>query len=316
MYHVVSDLETMYPSLDMVERPKYCFPEIPLTASENEDTTIPRICVAPTIEQCLTGIGLMGRFRRCLEANEDARDYSVDGNEVYPILVVEFSDDNDWYHPTKEQVPDVETTGEIWSLHPLKVIRSEIRWMSPESIVWDPKDNSVCKSVRFVTDLEGKDHPWLNGKGHPLESSEDEDEPWCGNMGGMSASVVDQFKFWEGRIVRQPVFAVPVDNAYALCYPIGGQQIPYKPGVPWPVRTAIKDLRRYTGCRDSGGRELYESMPVMHDGRIRCITASNGAFGVSWYDIKGHADQFIPFCGMKKTADGWLAEVTADLRKK
>ena len=23
MYHVVSDLETMYPSLDMVERPKY-----------------------------------------------------------------------------------------------------------------------------------------------------------------------------------------------------------------------------------------------------------------------------------------------------
>ena len=110
MFHVVANIDSRFPSLmaalavynyDTPVRPEKIFSAMP-----GEDAETPRICVAPTIEQCITGIGLLGRFRRCLEANEDAKSYATMGREVYPILVLQFADDLPYYTPTSEQVPD------------------------------------------------------------------------------------------------------------------------------------------------------------------------------------------------------------------
>ena len=68
MYHVVANLEERFHSaeeaLKYYNRPVQ--PYIPMSRMKHEDSSIPRICVAETVEDCLMGIGLLGRFRRCL----------------------------------------------------------------------------------------------------------------------------------------------------------------------------------------------------------------------------------------------------------
>ena len=78
-YHVVANIDTRFKSLAKAravyntETPIH--PAKIFSAMEDEDSETLRICVAPTIEQCITGIGILGRFRRCLAANEDAKSY-------------------------------------------------------------------------------------------------------------------------------------------------------------------------------------------------------------------------------------------------
>lgn len=308
MYHIISDLETMFPSLAEVEKPDILHPYIPMTAAPGEDTAITRVPAAPTIEQCLTAIGLLGRFRRCLADNEDTYSYAVEGNEVYPILVVELPDElpdgQSWYKPTEEQVPDVERTGEVWSLYPVKPVRSEIKWLSMFSITCDEDDEEICTAVEFETDLVGKDHPWLNFKGHPLESSQMEDEEWDGNI-DEPLSTLSQFRFMETRVLRQPVYAIPVDNAYALCYPVDDAATLPGNHVKWPVRTSIKDLRKHTGYYDENGQDIYEDAVVRYNGtngRVKCLT---GSYGIFWFDKEAKEDRFTPF-HMMGTINGRL----------
>ena len=119
VYHVVSDLEHHFNSLS--ESLKACrqpfYPKIPTNKSPEEDSTTPRICVARSVEECLSGISLLGVFRRCLAANEDAKSYATHGREVYPIIVVAFDvHSNSLYKPTPVQVADADLTGELWLL--------------------------------------------------------------------------------------------------------------------------------------------------------------------------------------------------------
>lgn len=304
MYHIISDLETIYTSLDTVVIPQVLVPYIPTTTMPGENTTIKRVCAAPTIEQCMTAIGLIGRFRRCLAENEDAFSYDSEGNEVYPIIVVKLPDDFPWYTPTTEEVPDQATTGEKWALTPIQPIHAEIKWLSPWSIIMD--ERLICTSVTFEDDISGKDHPWLNGKGHPLESSEDEDDTWCGNIPFPMADSTE-FKYMETRILRRPVLAFPIDNAYSLCYPIDEP----KQGEPftWPVRAARVNLRRMTGCLDSKGQELYERSNIRYCGYRGYVDWCRGAYGVRFLTPKQEAG-FIPFYSMEQEDNGWLIRVT------
>lgn len=187
MFHVVANIDSRFSSLmaalavynyDTPVRPEKIFSAMP-----GEDAETPRICVAPTIEQCITGIGLLGRFRRCLEANEEAKSYATMGREVYPILVLQFADDLPYYTPTSEQVPDSIVTGEQWLLEPAVPTSIRLAWMGMDSILWAEDERALHGYVCATAKLDyrpfppDKDHPWLNGRGHVLDSSEEEDLP-------------------------------------------------------------------------------------------------------------------------------------------
>lgn len=187
MYHVVANIDTRFKSLAEA-RVAYntktpIHPAKIFSAMEDEDSETLRICVAPTIEQCITGIGILGRFRRCLAANEDAKSYETDSREVYPILVVKFADDLPYYEPTDEQVPDQSITEERWLLEPAKPVSVQLAWLGMRSIIWREEPRALhgyaCNSVDldYVFFPPDKDHPWINGRGHVLESSEEEAEP-------------------------------------------------------------------------------------------------------------------------------------------
>ena len=150
MYRIEANLENRFPDLKTAlaafSKDIEVMPVLPATRNEREDSTTPRICVAPTLEDCITGIGVLGRFRRTLSGNE----------EVF----------------------DVEMTHEHWFLTPKKPKRVHLRWLGMYSVYWKSDDECrICKKVRFLRSPKGYDHPWLNGKGHILESSRREDEP-------------------------------------------------------------------------------------------------------------------------------------------
>lgn len=73
MYHIEANLEnrfgTLWNALTAFSTDKEIRPWIPETRADREDAQRPRICVAPTIRECFTAIGLLGRFRRTLSAN-------------------------------------------------------------------------------------------------------------------------------------------------------------------------------------------------------------------------------------------------------
>lgn len=80
-------------------------PRIPdnfFTRNGYEDSTTPRVCFAPTIEKALMGLGR-----------------AVDDEEFY--VHTPMSTCIDLQHPSKEQVPDVQQTGEVWSLKPVRI---------------------------------------------------------------------------------------------------------------------------------------------------------------------------------------------------
>lgn len=181
VYHVACTLENRFRNLQdaVLSYSGIITPGIPVTAGEYENRTIPRICVAPTIKDCLTGIKLVGRLKRCLAANEDAKSYETLGREVYPIIILEFNiPKNKLYKPTKDEVHDVDITNEYWITQPVKADKVIVKWLYSRSIIWEEThDRNLwykCKRVRFVDDLTGRNHPWLNGRGSILNSSDEE----------------------------------------------------------------------------------------------------------------------------------------------
>ena len=191
VYRVVANIDSMFPDLDTAFRAHdglRVYPTVPETASIefHEDRTTPRICVAGRLEDCFTAIGLLGRFRRCLSANRDAMSYANSGNEVYPVLVQAF-DGSLAVRPTREQVPDWPWTNEFWIPEPAMPLKTSVAWLGMYSIKMQeiPETDEypclagayACKSVDFVQpDPAVNVHPWLNGKGHVLASSEFEED--------------------------------------------------------------------------------------------------------------------------------------------
>lgn len=181
VYHVACNIEDNFSNINqaLIYYSGTIYPKIPETAGDFEDKTIPRICVTPTIEGCLTGIKLIGRLRRCLAANEDAKSYETLGLEVYPVIILEFDiPDRYLYKPSKSQVPDIDITDEYWITRPVKATRVVVKWLNPRSIKWEETHDNIlhykCKKVTFTRSIKGRNHPWINGRGNILSSSEPE----------------------------------------------------------------------------------------------------------------------------------------------
>lgn len=249
MYHVITDLELMFGSLAEAEawaesRPMF-YPKIPATAMCGEDMSVPRICGALDIRGCVTAIGVTGRFRRCLNSNPDAKSYEND-DEAYPVLIAKFKDDG-WTVPDKSQVPDIADTGERWLLRPARPEKIYLRWLGAYSIgTREGKSRTKCVSLKFLDDVSGYSHPWLDGKGHPLDCPDMGGDPWPD-----AAALAGQV-YMDKRLGGNVGFAVPnwpLDGSWTFT-PFGHGEKPY--------RTYPDSLRRFTGRWDEEGEPVFE----------------------------------------------------------
>lgn len=250
MYHVISNLELMFWSLDEAvdwanNRPEFQ-PRIPATAMCGEDLSTPRICGAAKLSDCITALGVTGTFRRCLNANSEAKSYEND-SEAYPVLVAEFDDKLNWIKPSKNQVPDVAVTHERWLLQPARPAKIELKWLDAYSIrMRDAGLRMACTKIKFLDSTEGYSHPWLDGKGHPLDCPDMGDDPWPNTARSAQEICLDL------RRGGHLGFAVPV-------WPLDGSWLfmPFEEDAE-PYRTYPDSLRRFTGCRDMAGEPIFE----------------------------------------------------------
>lgn len=265
MYHVICGLESRFSSLSETERylgsGPALVPEIPHTAMPFEDRTVPRICLAPTVEACLTAIGVLGMFRRCLNADPDAKSYENE-SEAYPIIVCEFPDEipgNPYVNPSKAQVPDVSLTGEKWLLRPAVPTKTELRWLDQYSLRIDTDaERTVCTKVEFVEDPEGFHHPWLDGRGHPLDCSDMGGDVWPDNV---TKSVFSpdalRFLYRDASTMDGYIYPVPVSNDRIECHVV-------RHGADGLVRTgetymsSPSRLKAYSGFMDVTGRLMFD----------------------------------------------------------
>ena len=111
-WHVVANIDTEYDSawecmesFRMGEGP--FLPYVPVTRMPDEDTAICRLPVCAKLEDCFSALGLLGRFRRCLAANEDAFSYAEAGGEAYPVLICKFNGNLPVHIPSREEVPEL-----------------------------------------------------------------------------------------------------------------------------------------------------------------------------------------------------------------
>lgn len=181
LYHIFHSLEDNYRSLNeaITACSKPIIPYIPHTAGIAEDKITPRVCLCHSIEDCLSAIKLLGVFVRCLAGNEDSKSYETHSKEVYPIIVCTFDIlDEQIYLPSENEVPDVNLTREVWCKQICTPVKVEVKWLHMRSILWERTNDSIlhyiCKEVDFCRDLEGKHHPWIDGKGSYLSSREEE----------------------------------------------------------------------------------------------------------------------------------------------
>ena len=180
-WHVVANIDTEYDSAwECMEsfrmgegRFRPFLPYVPVTRMPDEDTAICRLPVCAKLEDCFSALGLLGRFRRCLAANEDAFSYAEAGGEAYPVLICKFNGNLPVHIPSREEVPDVGETGELRLLQQTEPVNVQLKWLDPYSIILDDENERICKAVKFVReeDLKDKVHPWPTGTGNILESS-------------------------------------------------------------------------------------------------------------------------------------------------
>lgn len=244
MYHIFYDLETRFRSLAEVQEWVACLtqliPEVPRTYMSGEDASIARVCAAPTVEACITAVKATGTFRRCLtDADDDLFDYEND-NEVYPIVVCSL--EGTFFSPARALVPDVHTTGEVWATSPCRVVSANLVWVGKKSIIYEEDRVTAC----MYANPAGKDHPWLNGKGHPLICSARGSEPWPeAHVNHGSVLYLDS-----GLGCHCLVEAVPEQpfNGYCTCYPISGAP---------SYRSRLDYLREFTGFTAREGYPIF-----------------------------------------------------------
>ena len=96
------------------------YPHIPENMMGNEDKTIPRICVCPTITGCVDSINLTFG----LAMNEENNRLLNEKWKEYPLYLYEAVVKVDHlYQPTLHDVPDVWRTGELWILEPQQFVK-------------------------------------------------------------------------------------------------------------------------------------------------------------------------------------------------
>lgn len=108
-------------SFDVVET--NFVPRIPQQRAESEDAVTPRICAAST---------LSGAVRSIPQSSKVIQNMQALGLPVV-LHVYKLETEREAYMPTKEEVPDVKYTGEIWLLKPpLCVTREEVLVKHPK----------------------------------------------------------------------------------------------------------------------------------------------------------------------------------------
>lgn len=245
MVRVLYDLETRFKSLGAVQyflnHLTMVYPEKPLTAGVEESSAPARICVAPTVEDCISGITPDWRFRRCLGDGQYKNE-----NEIYPIIILVL-DGESFYRPSPHEVPDVDITNEHWYLKPAKVLKKELRWIGHDSIKTNKTYSGSlrCTRVEYVKSTIGFDHPWLNGKGHPLECSYPAQDAWP------DLSLLYGHLFYETYISGKVCYVLPELPAtgYCECTPIDGSAA---------YRARLHNCRQFTGYWDVDGRMICD----------------------------------------------------------
>ena len=123
--------------LDFCEKTKdnELIPRIPENILIDENQEEPRICLAPTVEDCLTAIG-----SKRLEIVFERYNNNLSG---IPILIKEFANlDPKWLiKPTTEDVPDSEITNEHWYLETCKPSNVYVKWLI------EYRDDATCSIV-------------------------------------------------------------------------------------------------------------------------------------------------------------------------
>ena len=205
VYNIVTDLESKAGTLEEAQQQldtQTFSPRAPISHSDSEDLSTPRLCVARYIEDCITGIGVRSKFFRCLE-KWDAPSYIESGREQYPIgIVTILVEEYNLIKPTNDQVSDADFTGELWiTNNEFRIISRKIVWLDQFSIDIDAplddtpsnpsnqfidKDNETfdykCLDIRYSKyPLPGRHHPWIDGLGNTLLSREKESSSLKGN---------------------------------------------------------------------------------------------------------------------------------------
>ena len=138
-------------------------PRVPEEAGDGEDDRTPRVCLAPSIEKCLTALGVCTGPHRHM-----------------PLLVCEVELDAERiYIPKESEVPDVAITGEVWSLEEVIPDRVYVVWISENSIEWESIDwpgyngeYRLCTSVEFMSeDLVDDSYMYHQKDEHPLDQN-------------------------------------------------------------------------------------------------------------------------------------------------
>lgn len=194
VYHVVTGLDSHFKTLEDAQgflQQQSFSPMIPESYTSGEDRTIPRLCVAQSVEDCITGIGVRRVFFRCLEA-WDAPSYISEGQEQYPIGILEIEvPDSEICVPLAQHVPDVDFTHELWiKSDDFEILDRHIVWLDQYSIDIDDQEenpNNVlvdearhvfeyrCLAVRYSeSPYPDKHHPWIDDRGSILMSRESE----------------------------------------------------------------------------------------------------------------------------------------------
>lgn len=274
LYHIIDNLEAVCENLDgarallnklMVQG---IDPKIPYHTMTDEDRTTPRICVARSIENCVSSIGVIGDFRRCCNANPDAKSYEND-NEAYPVIILQFAE-SDFVTPTNEQVPDCKDSGELWLTSRAVPVCGQIKWLGAYSVKYETTDTEFirCTAVDFLPDVKNYHHPWLDGLGHPLDCSDMGSDLWP------NQEDLDQF-LYAMHAPDRLVYAMPTMpfDGYMNCVDARAD-----PGQA-PFRANIKYLHGYTGWRDKNLYRIFEDDRVEYGHRILRVT---NLYGMGW----------------------------------
>lgn len=169
MFGIVTDLEKRFicpeAALEYYSG-QPVFPRVPRHRLLYENDITPRICVAPTLEDCITAIGVE-KFSQCCRYCGDYPVFDCLSNKIYPIIIQEFGLDEPYYKPSANEVSDVAWTREAWICQSATPIDTELVWLHNRSIFADGLEGDegplICVDVSFLSGPpQWGVHPWLN----------------------------------------------------------------------------------------------------------------------------------------------------------
>lgn len=187
MYCVIANIDSKFRNLQEAQAVYNTFTPVisapPEVRDPMKDVTKQRTLVACIVEHCVTALGVRHTFFRCTSFDDKIPSCATEGLEVYPVVVLTFSDTQLYHKPFLAEAPDCDISHEMWLMESAIPITVELRWLGANAIhyqeavsigvrtpVWE------CIRIGWVDELlSAFKHPWLNGRGQVLSSTETED---------------------------------------------------------------------------------------------------------------------------------------------